>query len=30
MLFPDEADRQKLFWKTPLRLFAFQPETAGA
>jgi predicted TIM-barrel fold metal-dependent hydrolase len=30
MLFPDEADLQKLFWKTPQRLFAFPPETVGA
>jgi predicted TIM-barrel fold metal-dependent hydrolase len=28
MLFPDEADRQKLFWETPQRLFGF--ETSGA
>lgn len=30
MLFPDEADRRKLFWETPNRLFAFHPQTAAA
>jgi predicted TIM-barrel fold metal-dependent hydrolase len=26
MLFPDPADRQKLFWDTPNRLFGFRPD----
>jgi predicted TIM-barrel fold metal-dependent hydrolase len=30
MLFPDEADRQKLFWDTPQRLFGFTPNSVGA
>jgi predicted TIM-barrel fold metal-dependent hydrolase len=29
MLFPDPADRHRLFWKTPHRLFGFQSETDG-
>jgi predicted TIM-barrel fold metal-dependent hydrolase len=29
MLFPDAADRQKLFWDTPNRLFGFAPERDG-
>jgi predicted TIM-barrel fold metal-dependent hydrolase len=29
MLFPDPADRQKLFWQTPNRLFGFAPASDG-
>jgi predicted TIM-barrel fold metal-dependent hydrolase len=29
MLLPDAADQQKLFWKTPNRLFGFQPAGDG-
>jgi predicted TIM-barrel fold metal-dependent hydrolase len=28
-LFPDPADRRKLFWDTPLRLFGFTGETGA-
>jgi predicted TIM-barrel fold metal-dependent hydrolase len=29
MLFPQESDRQRLFWETPRRLLGFRSETAG-